>query len=232
MLEKIKESIRATEADIVLLQEVVGENSKLKKKHNGWPKESQFEFLADTVWPHFAYGKNAVFPHTHHGNAILSKFPILFYENINLSTNKLEQRGLLHTTIELPAASKSKKRLDVFNVHLNLLEGSRWHQSKKILNRCLSHVPHDAAFILGGDFNDWRGVLSGHFQEHAQLNECFLLAKGNHAKTFPSLMPLIGLDRLYFKNLDLLSCEEFRGQPWTQNSDHLPILGSFEIDLN
>ncbi len=39
--------------------------------------DSQFAFLADEIWPHFAYGKNAIYSAGHHGNAILSKHPIL-----------------------------------------------------------------------------------------------------------------------------------------------------------
>ncbi|PIS11989.1 MAG: hypothetical protein COT73_00920, partial [Bdellovibrio sp. CG10_big_fil_rev_8_21_14_0_10_47_8] len=87
-LHTIKQALQETKADIVLLQEVVGENHQLRKAVPQWPTEAQFEFLADTVWPHYSYGKNAVFSLSHHGNAILSRFPIIKEENINISTNR------------------------------------------------------------------------------------------------------------------------------------------------
>ena len=76
-LEKMKEALLTTGADILLLQEVVGENKDYLQHFKSTPHERQFEYLAGALWPHFAYGKNAVFPERHHGNAILSRFPIL-----------------------------------------------------------------------------------------------------------------------------------------------------------
>lgn len=29
----------------------------------GWPGASRYEFLADSIWSDFAYGRNAVYPH-------------------------------------------------------------------------------------------------------------------------------------------------------------------------
>jgi endonuclease/exonuclease/phosphatase family metal-dependent hydrolase len=102
VLDGIRQAIRETSADLVFLQEVLGEHQDHKKKYPEWRKDSQFEFLADEVWPHYAYGKNAIYTSGHHGNAILSKYPFTFFENIDISTNRVEQRGLLHGVIEIP----------------------------------------------------------------------------------------------------------------------------------
>src|SRR5687767_3184071 len=96
VLSAIKEAIQSTKAEIVFLQEVIGEHSKHAKRVSDWPEDSHFEFLADSIWEHFAYGKNAVYTEGHHGNAILSRRPITFWENIDISNNRLERRGLLH----------------------------------------------------------------------------------------------------------------------------------------
>ena len=97
VLKELREAIRSVDADVVFLQEVMGVHpAKENEEHE---LSSQFEFLADQIWPHFAYGKNAVYSSGHHGNAILSKHPFLAYENINISTNPLERRGLLHAQI-------------------------------------------------------------------------------------------------------------------------------------
>jgi endonuclease/exonuclease/phosphatase family metal-dependent hydrolase len=86
-LQEMKEFIKQSRADIVFLQEVVGKNSKYVAQGM---VDSQFEFLADQLWPHFSYGHNAVYDHGHHGNLILSKFPIESFENIDLTTNHWE----------------------------------------------------------------------------------------------------------------------------------------------
>ncbi|MFT4671742.1 MAG: endonuclease/exonuclease/phosphatase family metal-dependent hydrolase, partial [Pseudohongiellaceae bacterium] len=84
-LEKIRAKLRASESNIVFLQEVVGENAKHKKNVTNWPVQNQFEYLADSVWSHFAYGKNAIYQHGHHGNAILSEIPFSTSQNVDIS---------------------------------------------------------------------------------------------------------------------------------------------------
>ena len=84
-LERIRSCLRESKANVVFLQEVVGENEKHRKKISALPDSNQMEFLADSVWEHFAYGKNAIYKHGHHGNAILSEIPFLQWENINIS---------------------------------------------------------------------------------------------------------------------------------------------------
>src|SRR5690349_17254196 len=76
ILKKIKEALRSIHPDLVFLQEVLGHHEIHQKNIKGWPEQSQFEFLAHELWPHFAYGRNAVYTNGHHGNAILSKHPI------------------------------------------------------------------------------------------------------------------------------------------------------------
>jgi hypothetical protein len=65
----------------------------------------QHEFIADSVWHEVAYGKNAVSHHGHHGNAVLSRYPIIAHENLDISAHAFESRGLLHCTIRLGKAS-------------------------------------------------------------------------------------------------------------------------------
>src|SRR5262249_13930372 len=95
VLNELREGIRAHSPDIVFFQEVRGHHTRASIA-------SQFEYLADELWPHYAYGKNAVYTRGHHGNAILSKYPIEFHHNLNISTNRLEHRGLLHAKARVP----------------------------------------------------------------------------------------------------------------------------------
>ena len=61
VLKKMREAIRLVHADLVFLQEVLGEHQVHRERVKEWPDQSQFEFLADEIWPHYTYGKNAIY---------------------------------------------------------------------------------------------------------------------------------------------------------------------------
>ncbi len=225
-LHAIRSALRETNADIMLLQEVVGENKKHQESIEDWPTKAQFEFLADSVWSHYSYGKNAIYEERHHGNAILSRFPIVSEENINISTNPLEQRGLLHCEVDIP---ELHDRLHIFNVHLDLWERGRKRQLERIVERARSHVPPDTPFILGGDFNDWSESLHPLCVEHLGAYESHSAVHNRLAKSFPSFYPQLPLDRLYFKHLKIVSSTTLNARPWADLSDHLPLLVEFDI---
>ncbi len=217
VLESIRENIRRVGADIVFLQEVQAQNLRHQKRINGWP-EDQLEYLADSIWPHFAYGKNAVYDDGHHGNAILSKFPIIQHENIDISTNRFERRGILHAVIDSQVGPSH-----LLNVHLDLTEVGRKIQCDRIAKRIEQVIPQRERLILAGDFNDWRGQISHSFQSQLGLIEAFLKTQGGHAKTFPSFFPVLTLDRIYLRGYRPLEASTHRGAPWSTLSDHLAI---------
>lgn len=225
-LHELKKAIQGLDLDLVLLQEVVGENVHLRKKVRNYPQESQFEFLADSIWPYYSYGKNAVFQTRNHGNAILSKYPILKSENLNISTNSFESRGLLHCEIQIP---DSIFPLHVFNTHLNLLDSGRRPQIEAIVKRVLHSVPDGSPFLIGGDFNDWSKKASPRLSTHLGVFEAFQHSNGKYAKTFPSRFPLLSLDRIYMKSLQVMAAQTLESPPWSFLSDHLPLLVEFEI---
>ena len=82
-MHALKEAIARFDADVVFLQEVQGRHDLLAIKHASWPSQGQHEFLAGES-QHSAYGKNAVYDHGHHGNALLSKFPIIQTTNTQM----------------------------------------------------------------------------------------------------------------------------------------------------
>ena len=74
-LREMKNFILDSGADLVFLQEVQGLHEQHAQKHEDWPEQPQHEFLADSVWS-ATYGQNVLYDHGHHGNAILSRYPI------------------------------------------------------------------------------------------------------------------------------------------------------------
>lgn len=217
-LRGIREAIQPLAADLVLLQEVAGGAAHPAATEM---TEGQFEFLAESIWPHFAYGRNAVYSRGHHGNAILSKHPIQYWENQDVSRASYERRGLLHAAIKVPGLPLP---LHVICVHLSLFEGSRQAQLDELCRRVELVVPKHAPLLIGGDFNDWREKASEALARRLGLGECFLTNQGRHVKSFPGWLPVLCLDRLYYRGLGCVSAECLTGAPWSGLSDHLPLL--------
>lgn len=217
VLAELRDGIRRLNPDLVFLQEVRGHSTESSIG-------PQFEFLADQIWPHFAYGKNATYSRGHHGNAILSKYPIHFHHNLDISTNRLEKRGLLHATVQVPKLGA----LHLFCLHLDLLERGRQLQIDNVVRRISSEVNNDAV-ILAGDFNDWRRKITSRLDQTLGLQEAGLLHLGHHARTFPSVRPTWCLDRIYFRGLKLHAFEVHRGGEWQNLSDHLAITATFKM---
>jgi endonuclease/exonuclease/phosphatase family metal-dependent hydrolase len=228
VLGKIREAIRRIHADLVFLQEVLGEHEIHRQKFQEWPDNSQFEFLADEIWPHYAYGKNAVYESGHHGNAILSKYPIVFTENIDVSTNRLESRGLLHAKIQLP---DHEHHVHAICVHLGLREADRRTQVQRICERIESHVPRPEPVIVAGDFNDWRGRATSALRQTLGTSEAFQATQGSHARTFPIWMPALKLDRIYYRGLEAKDAEVLGGSPWNELSDHAAVTAELTLPL-
>lgn len=220
-IRKIKKAIEQTEVDLVFLQEIVGENKLLSKENEDWI-DAQHEYLADSLWNDYAYAKNAVYDHRHHGNAILSKYPIKSWDQFDISTNKREQRGILACDIETP-----KGILHAFCVHLDLFHRGRAIQYKRIndfiSDRCSPGDPK----ILAGDFNDWNQAASTFLKS---FNEASKILHGKYQNTFPAKYPLLKLDRIYVDGIHPIEVRTLKGQKWRNLSDHSPIYMTGEAD--
>lgn len=223
-LDLIKKGIQDSGAELLCLQEVCGHNDHAHKD-KVHPRSSQFEFLADGAWSHYAYGKNSVYKKGHHGNVILSKYPIVAHHNLDISNNRLERRGLLHAKVQL----ENNNFLHVMTAHLDLFENGRQKQKEKIVDYIKASVGSSDRLLLSGDFNDWRQSLTAKFQKELQLKEAFLELNNEHARTFPSFAPFLRLDRIYFRNLKVLECECMDGDIWSKLSDHTPLSAIFEF---
>jgi len=227
-LGQMRDQIRKIHPDLIFLQEVHGHHSGHQKNIRKWPDGSQFEFLAENLWPHFTYGKNAIYTKGHHGNAILSKFPILYWENIDISENRFEKRGLLHTIIQI---SKKHPPLHAVCTHLGLFENDRKKQLDQLSHRIKKIVPNNDLLVVAGDFNDWRGKASVPLIKRTGLKEAFMECHGRYAKTFPAFFPFLTLDRIYFRGFDVLSAHCLSEPPWDSLSDHAPLNVELRVQL-
>ncbi|WLI06115.1 endonuclease/exonuclease/phosphatase family protein [Pseudomonas sp. FP597] len=222
ILPELREAVRSVGADIVFLQEIHGTHERHPQRYSDWPNMPQYEFLADSIWPQFAYGRNAVYPHGDHGNALLSKFQIVSYDNLDISQSGHENRGLLHCVLRLPGTGQE---VHAICMHLGLREVHR-QQQLRLLEQRIREIPADAPLVVAGDFNDWcqRADLS-----QSGLTEVFVHAHGKLARTFPARLPLLALDRIYVRNLKVHHPRVLNTRPWSHLSDHVPL--SVEVEL-
>ncbi|WP_028080000.1 endonuclease/exonuclease/phosphatase family protein [Solimonas soli] len=219
VLHELREAVRGVAADIVFLQEVLGEHSAHAVRHATWPAMPQYEFLADSIWRDFAYGRNAVYTEGHHGNAVLSKFPIVRFENHDVSVGRHEQRGLLHCVLRVP-----NQILDVHAicVHLGLRERHRREQLQQLCRLISREVPDDAPLFVAGDFNDW-WLRANRRLQSCGLREAFVETRGRLARSFPARWPLLKLDRIYFRNATVTRPQVLAAPPWSRLSDHAAL---------
>ncbi len=225
VLKEIRQAIREVRPDILFLQEVVGEHRGHQSRIEAWPVESQFEYLAEALWPHFAYGRNAIYDEGHHGNAILSKYPILKWENEDVSTNSLEKRGLLHAVVR---PYDERPELHLVCAHFGLLERDRAMQASRLCSRIRRTVTLGQGVVVAGDFNDWGLKLSPVFKHEIGLAEAYQVRHRHHARTFPARMPVFRLDRVYFHGIESRHARCLHREPWTSLSDHSPLVVDFQ----
>ncbi|MGE0484426.1 MAG: endonuclease/exonuclease/phosphatase family protein [Gammaproteobacteria bacterium] len=225
VLTRMREALAACGADLVFLQEAQGEHARHARRLPDWPENGQFEYLADTLWPHHAYGKNAVYDHGHHGNAILSRYPLEFWENIGVSPWPFAaSRSLLHARIRVPALTAP---LHLVCIHFGFLGAERRPQVRRLCEHIEAHVPHGEPLLVAGDFNDWFGGAERDFNAALGLREVFLALHGRHALSFPAWAPLFPMDRIYCRGLEPVRAERLGGAPWRALSDHVPLMAWF-----
>ncbi len=221
ILHELRDALREAAPDIAFLQEVVGDNIRLAKRHRNWPDKTHYEFLAEDHWTDFYYGKNKSSPRGHHGNAVLSRYPILSSQAVNISTNRVEKRGFVHCEILMP---DSAIKLHCICVHLSLLSSSRRKQCRMLIDYVEKNIPTDSPLIIAGDFNDWRLKAKELIVEPLKLTEAWEADSAVLPKTFPARMPLLKLDRIYFRGLKIKSITPCSGGNWSELSDHIGLM--------
>jgi endonuclease/exonuclease/phosphatase family metal-dependent hydrolase len=238
----LKQALAAMQAEVIFLQEVQGQHDRLATRHaTHWPGGAQHDFLAGDSHQ-AAYGMNAVYDHGHHGNALLSCYPILSSRNQDVSDHAYEARGILHCVIQNEGVE-----VHCYVVHLGLFAGGRRRQTDALIEAVTHSAPPDAPVIIAGDFNDWGNRLSETLRSRLGVTEVFdaqtpkltmssLLrrlrgapVKIQPAKTFPAAMPFLRLDRIYVRGFRVESATVLHGALWAKLSDHAPLIATLEL---
>lgn len=226
VLPQLRDALEEADVDLIFLQETQGEHREHQTRVANWPSATQFEFLAHRLWPHYAYGKNAVYRAGHHGNAILSKYPFSKWENINVSAFRSASRSLLHGVITLP---EDKGPVHLICIHFDVMASQRQRQLAILRHYVEKQIPHGAPLIVAGDFNDWWGEAEYEIGAKLGMGEVFKALRGRHARTFPAWLPVLPVDRIYYRAVTPLACEWLKERRWRRMSDHVALHATFAV---
>lgn len=219
VIHDLRERLRELNADIVFLQEVQGEHAHHAERYPNYPVGAQHEFIADAVWAHAAYGKNCVYEAGHHGNAILSRFPIVHAYNTDISAHRFESRGLLHCEIAVTA----QRTVHCLCAHFGLFVKGRREQTRALIDYVLQSIPATAPLVIAGDFNDWQNQMSHTLASELFMHDVFHLDGGKPARSFPARLPMLRLDRIYVRGFNVLHSQVHSGGAWQNLSDHAAL---------
>lgn len=217
-IHNLGHAVEQLDADVVCLQEVRKLHRREEQYFTRWPELPQAEFLCpEGYYP--VYQTNARTKHGEHGNALLSRWPVVSHGHEDMSDHRFEQRGLLHVEIQV-----KRRVVHLIVLHLGLIAGSRKRQVEQMVRFIEREIPRTAPVIVAGDFNDWGGKLRPVLNEHG-----FKDFIGERVATYPSRLPLTQLDYVYARGLKPQGLEVPRGRIWWRMSDHLPLIAEFKL---
>jgi endonuclease/exonuclease/phosphatase family metal-dependent hydrolase len=217
-IHNLGHAVEQLDADIVCLQEVRKLHAREEQYFTRWPELPQHEFLApEGYFP--VYQTNARTRHGEHGNALLSRWPVVSHGHEDMSDHRFEQRGLLHVEVQF-----NRRTVHVIVLHLGLIPGSRIRQVEQLGRFIDREIPRRAPLIVAGDLNDWGGKLRPQMMAFGLKD--FV---GERALTYPSRLPLAQLDYVYARGLKPVGLQIPRGRIWWRMSDHLPLIAEFSV---
>ena len=108
-------------------------------------------------------------------------------------------------------------------MHLSLHERGRNRQLEAISGRLEELASRNLPIIVAGDFNDWRHRAFSILEHRLGMTEVSLTRHGRAARTYPSMLPVLRLDRIYVRGFRIVASQVHRGKPWSLLSDHLAV---------
>ncbi|MEP6825844.1 MAG: endonuclease/exonuclease/phosphatase family protein [Ramlibacter sp.] len=217
-IHNLGHAIEQLDADVVCLQEVRKLHRREERFFTRWPELPQAEFLCPEGYA-AVYQTNATTRHGEHGNALLSRWPIVSHGHEDMSDHRFEQRGMLHVQVKV-----ERKLVHVIVMHLGLIAGSRVRQIEQLQRFIAREIPPGERVVVAGDFNDWGGKLRAAM--HAMGLKDY---EGTRTLTYPSRLPLTQLDYVYARGLKPKGLMVPRGRIWWRMSDHLPLIAEFSL---
>lgn len=206
-LHRVVELIRRWNPDIVALQEVDS-----RRAFAGG--ENPFEFLQHAVGSYGIGAKSITTQDGDYGQMLITRWRIEGQEIRDISFPECEPRRAIRAEVVTPGGP-----LNVVATHLGLSVRERRRQTRVLLELA---GEASAPTVLVGDFNDWfwpgsvRSVLKR------------ALPDDTNCRTFPSIFPLLRLDRIFCRPRGAL-LRSFVDPEALAISDHLPVIADIAV---
>ena len=208
--ERVARVLREIAADVVGVQE-------LDARHGAEHGHDQWQLLAELAGYTAIPGPTLLREDAAYGNGILTRLPIVSDARVDLSRTGREPRGAIDATLDFTGA-----RIRVVVTHLGLRRGERREQGLQLL----AHLSdcNAAVSVLMGDFNEWLASSAALARVHRLFGEAAGVA------TFPSLLPLVSLDRIWVRPASALrGLRAHRSATARIASDHLPSVADLAL---
>ena len=210
---RIATVLREIDADIACLQEVAAHRGS-DRHHDQWA------YLGEVTGRCVITGLGLRERLGRFGNAILTRFPVLAARAIDLSVSGYEPRGAIDADLLI-----GDRVLRVIATHFGLHAVERRLQANRLMAVLVEPLAANRrladAVLLMGDLNEWRG-RSGAIRLLDRR-----LGPSAAARTFPSWLPVLALDRIYAGGPAVLRDVYVYRSPLARiASDHLPLVGN------
>ena len=214
---RVAEVIRAMNADVVALQEVIGAGP------NGAGQAEEIGAALGMGWvmTSVRHLRSHLF-----GNVVLSRFPIVHHSQYDLSWRTCEPRACQRADLDLDGHA-----LHIYNVHLGTAVLERRYQAPR-----LAAFVHDRRVqgpkIILGDFNEWmRGLATKTLT--SLFDSIDLRSHLRRRRTYPGIFPVLHLDHIYYEgHVEVRSVELPRSRKALMASDHLPLVANLTIGFD
>ena len=208
---RVAATIRELNADLIGLQEV-------DNRSDGNSESAQMKFLAREAGYEAIPGPTIKRPNGHYGNVLLTRWPVIAKQEIDLCFSCREPRGAIDALLLVRG-----EQVEVMVTHLGLSFSERWFQIARLVDAIKEKT--SPLFILLGDINEWFPTGRGLKLLHG------LLGRPPVTRSYPSWRPFLALDRIWVKPKEALK------RVWVHKtrlsrvaSDHLPVVAEIDID--
>ena len=210
--ERAFEVIEELGADVLALQEVLRPMDHVDR---GDPLRE----AAERLGYHLAFVVTRMHKRGELGNAVLSRWPLASALAIDLSFGRMERRAALAVRVR-----SGGQAVTIAATHLALVDRTRARQVRALLDHPqLSSGPA----VLVGDMNAWRPTKASR-----QLDDAFQARhhNANWPASYPSVRPVLALDRLYARGVRVLSLAAHATEAARRGSDHLPVVARLALE--
>lgn len=211
--EAIYNTIKAIDADVLLLQEVVFR-----------PKQTA-EVFSKLGYPYHSFGY-ANPGGGDFGNMIVSKVPFATAPIKHNFVSKVKYHHRCYVKVEFDLKKYGSRNLVIYDTHLEVTsDKQRLSEVKQLVSLVHSH-DKGKNVLIGADWNSSRGKPSLIHLEKNGFADCFHLAKLPEPKF--THWTSQNLDRLYLRNwhLPIAGCYLY----YSAASDHLPVIMDIALD--